>query len=467
MKPSGPRKLGTSSTSDANERGSDDGPNDPIDRLSREMRDESRANEPPIDWSAVDAKLFDRVRAEIAADEDARRHRSPRAVWLPVAATLAVAAAVALFIGRGHDAAPLDDASAIVATEDQAGALVVREGAGEVLVDGRAASVGTPLSLGSRIETRGARALFEHGAKERKVSFWVEASSRARVANVRGSLVLTLEAGAIEAEVAPVARGEAFAIDVGAAARIAVHGTHLRVARDAANADRIGVDLTEGVVSIGAPPRVGSTFGELVTAPAHAEFAASDVSGTLRVDHAPLAVRPAVSFAIVVQPETASGVEETARPSAGIVARPAPPHSPPLPASVPSAASAAGAVGATPSKAEPAPSATVAAMSSATPPERQPEPVAPNFRERDPRADATIVAAVRACLAERPPGRDVALTVSTLLELKVYDDGTVERARFVPPLAPEVQTCAASVIYKTRFSRGGMISIPIEYKYQR
>ena len=71
--------------------------------------------------------------------------------------------------------------------------------------------------------------------------------------------------------------------------RVAVHGTHLRVARDG---DKITVDLTEGVVSIGAPPRRGSTIGALVTAPAHVELDARDLS-SVRVDHTASAVRPA------------------------------------------------------------------------------------------------------------------------------------------------------------------------------
>jgi hypothetical protein len=463
---------------DDGDRDSDSVSSHPIDRLAREMRDDPESREPPIDWSNVDAKLFDRVRAEIA-DDQATRHHRPRAVWLPVAAALALAAGVALFIGRAHDAPPLDDPGAVsVAPAESAGALVMRDGTGDVLVDGRAASVGTPLVLGSVIETHGARALFERGANAGKVAFWIEANTRARVASVRGALVIALDGGAVEAEVLAVARGEAFAVDVGAA-RVAVHGTHLRVARvarvahDASNADRVAVDLTEGVVSIGSPPRVGSTFGELVTAPAHVEFAASDVKGTLRVDHALLAVRPAVSFAIVVpSPEAAREIPEPAptSPGPGVVARPAAMRAPSPPAIASSAATPPIPAKAEPprSQPEPAPPATVATVvtaPSSTP--RSPLPPTPPMRERDPNAEETIAAGVRACLAARPPARDVAVVVSTVLELKVYDDGSVELARFVPPLAPEVQACAANVIYRTRFTRGGAISIPIEYKHVR
>src|SRR5207237_528524 len=119
---------------------------------------------------------------------------------------------------------------------------------------------------------------------------------RARVKSAGESLVLGLEEGAIEAQVTPVPTGEAFAVDIAAGSslvRVAVHGTHLRVAR---NGSHVVVDLTEGVVSIGAPPRTGSTYGTLVTAPSHVEFDAADLDHTLRIEHAPAAVRAPVSL---------------------------------------------------------------------------------------------------------------------------------------------------------------------------
>src|SRR5258708_4662206 len=123
------------------------------------------------------------------------------------------------------------------------------------------------------------------------------ASERAQTrALSRRRLWIPVAAGLAAAAAAAVSRGrggrcaatgEAFAVDVvnpdGTSSRIAVHGTHLRVARDG---DHVVVDLSEGVVSIGAPARVGSTYGELVTAPAHAELTAG-VSASLRVDHTP------------------------------------------------------------------------------------------------------------------------------------------------------------------------------------
>ena len=76
-----------------------------------------------------------------------------------------------------------------------------------------------------------------------------------------------LDDGAFEAQVTPVPSGEAFAVDVAtptSIVRIAVHGTHLRVARAGT---RVTVDLTEGVVSIGS---VSEAFGR--RAPARADL---------------------------------------------------------------------------------------------------------------------------------------------------------------------------------------------------
>ena len=42
------------------------------------------------------------------------------------------------------------------------------------------------------------------------------------------------------------------------------------------------------------------------------------------------------------------------------------------------------------------------------------------------------------------------------------DNGMVSAARFEPPLAPEVQQCAAQTIYRVRFSAPGAIRIPLD-----
>jgi hypothetical protein len=280
------------------------------------------------------------------------------------------------------------------------------------------------------------------------VRWALEDSSRFTVKETRGALILGLDRGAVEAQVTPVANGEAFAVDVDGA-RVAVHGTHLRVARDGT---RVVVDLTEGVVSIGAPPRSGSTYGQLVNAPAHIEFDAGDPRGTLKVTHAPDRVRAAI--ALRPAPESLA----TVTPRAQIPPSHAPIAAPPI---APHPAMAAGApkIDAEAS-AQPAP----AIASVAAPPESatsEPEAV-----KIDAHPSQTIANAVRDCVranAEAHPD-DVVITVSSTLELRVGASGIVEKAQFVPPLKPEVQTCASKAIYATRFAEAGNVSIPLDVR---
>jgi hypothetical protein len=237
-----------------------------------------------------------------------------------------------------------------------------------------------------------------------------------------GPLVLALEQGAIEAEVTPVARGEAFAVDVGDL-RVAVHGTHLRVARAGT---RVVVDLTEGVVSIGAPPKSGSTYGALVTAPAHVELDLGEGERSLKVDHTPSAVRPASA----VRDFAPSGPRVASLPAASPVDAPA----------------------RTPLAHPPTVLKKEDHKSDTTP--------APQV---DPHPEQTIVAAVKACEREsKPLPTGVTVTVTSTLQLKVGDDGIPESARFDPPLPPEVQTCAAATIYRVRFDKPGSVQIPFE-----
>jgi hypothetical protein len=263
---------------------------------------------------------------------------------------------------------------------------------------------------------------------------------RARVKSAGESLVLGLDDGAIEAQVTPVPSGEAFAVDVAtptSIVRVAVHGTHLRVARAGT---RVTVDLTEGVVSIGAPPRMGTTYGTLVTAPAHVELDATDLQGTLRVDHTPSAVRPAIPL---VSHEPVAAARPELPPASPRDVKPAVPgrEREPLaarPAAVPR-----------PSPTDPEP--PVAKIDPTKPP--------PPPRE-------VIAAAVRDCAASRSRPSDVRVTVTSSLRLKVGAGGGVESAQFDPPLLPEIQACAAAAIYKAKLAEtDATVTIPIEFSY--
>jgi hypothetical protein len=307
------------------------------------------------------------------------------------------------------------------------------------------ATPGYVVHAGDTIEVDRARAVFE---RSRKVTWVLESeraepeppdstnlvssgSARARIKRAGEPLVIGLESGAIEAQVTPVPSGEAFAIDVGTdsgVVRVAVHGTHLRVAR---NGDRVTVDLTEGVVSIGAPPRTGATVGTLVTAPAHVELDAKEPS-SIRIDHVPSAVRAAIPLA-PRETSAAAGRAEPPRADAPTV---------PRPASVPPVSSVASAKGIT--------ARGASALQS------EPPPAAP--RE-------AIARAIRDCAAARGQSGEVHVTVTSNLNLRVTPSGEVESAQFSPPLLPEIQTCAAQTIYRTKFEETGFVTIPIEYSY--
>jgi ferric-dicitrate binding protein FerR (iron transport regulator) len=370
-----------------------------------------------VDWDSVDAGLFARIDRERQAERARFAAPRRRGMVLATAGLAAAAAIVAVLVGKGRE--PLDLQGA--APPESAGTLLSVEGGGSVLIDGKVATSGATLHLGDVVETRGARATLERPGK---LSLALEPDSRTTVTHVRGALVLALERGAVEAQVVPVPAGEAFAVDVDGS-RVAVHGTHLRVARAGSHAV---VDLTEGVVSIGEAPRAGSVVGTLVNAPAHVEFEAADAAGTLTQTHDPAAVRPAVRPAAVAM--------------APLLPRHVEPESTPVHASTPSPGE---------------PRAEVHAAAGA--------PARPAASAADASPQETIAAAVRACMAERPRADNVTVVVNTALHLEVGDDGAVRAARFDPPVAPDVNECAARAIYRERFAHPGSVSIAIDFQY--
>ena len=275
----------------------------------------------------------------------------------------------------------------------------------------------------------------------------LEDSSQVEVRAARGTLILALAKGAVEAQVAPVEAGEAFAIDV-EGTRVAVHGTHLRVERQGSRAI---VDLREGVVSIGLPPKSGSTYGDLVTAPAHIEFDSADPHGTLKVSHEPTRVRGPQSLAIVPPPRPIPR-EETA-------ALRAPP--PPLAAPTGAEHAALRPPPAQPAPVAPAPAPAPAIAAPATVTSPVPPPPEPAHVDANP--EKTIVDQVLVCARKHVEHSDgVVITVSSRLELHIDDKGMVSSAVFDPPLSPEVTKCAASTIFGTRFAQPGAVSIPID-----
>jgi hypothetical protein len=81
----------------------------------------------------------------------------------------------------------------------------------------------------------------------------------------------------------------------------------------------------------------------------------------------------------------------------------------------------------------------------------------------EPSPEESIAQAVRACMAERLHPENVTVVVSTTLHLDLADDGAVRTARFEPPVAPDVNTCAAQAIFHARFTHGGAAVIAVDF----
>ena len=391
---------------------------DALDKLLDEVREDLGTQEArSVDWSAVDEKLFARIDARVQDERRAERARfapQRRRGWtLAAVGVLAAAAIVALVVGKTGEPVAMDDAAA----SESAGTVVAVQG-DAVLVDGKPAGIGATLRLGDVIETRGGEVTVERPGK---LTLTLEPGTRTAVTHVKGALVLALDRGAVEAQVVPVSAGEAFAVDV-AGSRVAVHGTHLRVARATEHDPRVVVDLNEGVVAVGEAPRQGSVVGTLVNAPAHVEYDAADPARSLQQTHDPSAVRPPART-------------ETTAATPPVAFRPEPPLTHP-------------AVPAVEPRPEPHPSSS---------PVKAPSPAtAAN-------AESAVAAAVRTCMANRPSADNVTVVVSTTLHLDLYDDGSVRAARFDPPVAPDVNACAAQAIYRERFGHAGTAAIRVDF----
>ncbi len=358
---------------------------------------------PERDWDAASDALFARLEREKATT---RRSERSRVVWISFAGALAAAAAAVFYLRN-----PSPPANPPVAVHDSAvGSLVSANGAA-VTVSGTKVSDGYALKGGDVIAVSGGNAVF---SQEGKVRFSIENGSEVSVTHPSAPLILALAIGATEADVTPVPTGDAFAVDVaaksGAVARVAVHGTHLRVARQG---DHVVVDLTEGVVAIG-----GASGGEstIVHAPAHVEFDATDAAHTVVINRAADAVRAADT--------TVHQASAAAPPSTVAAVHPATHTSP-------------GAVTAV----KPVDTATPAAI---VDPER------------------ALSQAVQSCIVSVPSSTQVSLTFESKLSLRLADDGTVQSALFDPPLPVEARECAARAIYqKGLFSHPGDVTIPI------
>lgn len=438
-----------------------DAPSEGLDRVSGFLRDEP---EPEVDWRASEARLL------AALGESSKVRRGLWAVGSPgdasgaglvagarrrgvaLAATLALAAgALGLYATQKSrtDAPTTGAPHALTTTGGATAAPSARTLSGDTLpklasgaFDARAALAGERVTAGDAPITLGI-----DGAAGR-VRFTLAPRSRVRVeasagADARGH-VLSLEEGAVHAEVSPELAGLEGAKADGhdGVFAVRVDGVTVSVRGTAFTVTRVGggfeVDVSRGTVAVAASSEAART---LLRAPARASYSESGARETaLPRDGTPTWVAaietevggPKVGAATnlpaplaTLAPPGADAPAEPARPSREVPE--APRGARPPPAST-----------GTPKGAEPSPSA------------------APSAAAPRPQSEASVRAGLRRCFDDhRSTAPDAArVTVSSTLRLTLRADGTVSSARFDPPLAPAVMTCAQGVLFGGAFAPG-------------
>jgi hypothetical protein len=293
--------------------------------------------------------------------------------------------------------------------------------------------------------------------------------------------VVALERGSIRAEVTPRperADGhivESFAVEV-AATRVAVRGTVFSVTRAGPG---LIVDVEKGAVAVGQVGSSGLTEGRLLVASERASFSLDGGRSAKRL--APPLARSSASLNAPLSqvgsaasgPSIERGAEasEPARGSLAAAARgvavrgaarsegeDGAPYVQPdelagSDSSERAAATALAPAGGSKGAASVAPSAGVPASGGV------------------PATSTLTVDHLRAgligCFArvyEARPEASVHLSVSTVFHLSVQADGSIQSARFVPPLRPEMAECAGQLI-AGRFERGPQqLQIPIQFQ---
>lgn len=402
----------------------------PLTRLLAEAKSETSGYVPPAgDFSLAEQKLLLRLETEIAREKRSRRSQ----LVAGVVASLALAAGAAFLLGR--PASP--EALTPVPTAEPLAFTVVGGPKGGNLRTDSADPAG--FVVGDTVEVADQPLVFERGGVGKgtpRRAMWAldpageSAGARIKVAKGGDTLVLALERGAIEADVTPVRDGEAFAVDVAGPAgttRVAVHGTHLRVAKQG---NKITVDLTEGVIALGAPSE-GRTTGREIVAPAHVEIEAGTSPSAANV--------------------STSGIR-----AAWVLDAVAEGRSPalPLPGMAPHAsASPSHAVAPKPVPAPGSPPATPSASA------------APIVMLSEGAAKTALQVDVKRCAAQVAGKTGVKISVESTLTVDVRADGSVASTRFDPPLSPPIQECAAQAAFARHIEGPRSFTVPVKFDY--
>src|SRR5690606_35927912 len=188
------------------------------------VADVRRTEAPELDWSAVEARLMQRV--QHAGFRGVREPRGRGAsAWL-LAAAVATTAVFSVLSFRSN---PSPGSASAAPTSAQEQATLPRAGG---------------LSVGQRVAAGDAPLVFEHAG----LAKWeLLPGGSAEVRALEPSVVIQLQAGQLRAEVVPSARSESFAVEVGGL-RGAVRGTVFSVTREG---QRALVEVSEGGVAVG------------------------------------------------------------------------------------------------------------------------------------------------------------------------------------------------------------------------
>ena len=388
-------------------------------RALRQMIDEARAESlTPVAWDELEARLL------YAVDRDRARSTAypAEAPWSRLFAYVAVAAAMVLGIGA---------AGRLRATADEprSGALVAIESLPVLssrALDARA------LHVGDRIETNAEPIRFEVADAVRWTAGPRSIVEVRAVGDSSGvGQTVQLVRGELRAEVVPrpASEGlvEAFGVEVGRT-RVAVHGTAFRVVNEGESAL---VEVDHGAVAVGPVGHVGETTGHLLVGRSRARFSLDGGREAVRLE---MDSTDAPSSATAPVPNESGAKQALDDPGS-----PAPSSR----ASSGVAPTAFRGVVNTPPSAEPeARSATRVPTSEPT--------VAPSAAPLSrPTLTASVVrSGLIACFGARQAGSfsSVRISFASQLRFTLRPDGTIQAARFEPPIAPELQSCAVDYL---------------------
>jgi len=411
--------------------------NDSDIRAVREMVEEIRTSIPPdLDWNALERRTLDAV---FDARQLAASHRSEQSavgrtsgMGASLVFALAAAALVMVILGQaiGGRGATVTDLR--LQTIETLPTMRASQGTGQ-------GHLATGLAEGARVlaPTTAERLVWPGVA-----ALSLEPGAVVRVVRQGAEPHLELEHGTVQAEVTSredaSAMVEAFVLDVGGV-RVAVHGTSFSVAREA---ERVLVEVTEGVVTVGPSGQRGPTIGTLLRGPSRASFLLAN--GQL-IEELPMSPQPSESVASAAREVPARASTTTSLPSDEPAPRTA------ASAAVPHGDSSAST--ASPRREEPGGSPDVQAPA---PPSKE------GVKLTLSAARALLVGCLSADLNDSDPALRV--TVSSEVRLRLGGDGDVTAVRFDPPLRPDLQERCGGLLYGMALDAPSETSFEVDFK---